>query len=163
LTLLNEAGFDEDKIGLVMPGRHYKESAGNKNGSSLGKKTGMAAAAGVSLGGLAGFLAGGVSIPVPGAESLVASGVLVSVLGGAAAGATYGALAGILLGLEDLDEPEVDTFNSGLVDEGRILLVVEAKGERALEARRIIRQASESVSTSAEASDEKLTGQDRGR
>jgi hypothetical protein len=59
LVSLNEAGSNEDNIGVVSPGRYCEEWANDKAGYSLGKKIGLGAAAGLSLGSLAGFLAGG--------------------------------------------------------------------------------------------------------
>ena len=142
VAALHNAGFSTDEIGVLLRGEHpseeqkqvYEEVA---NEALAG--AGVGAMAGTAVGGLLGLLAGAVSIGVPGIGPILAGGMVAATLGGAAAGAVYGTLLGVVIKLGLTDE-NADFYTDTLTNDG-VIVVVEAKGERAAHAWRIMYQA----------------------
>jgi hypothetical protein len=113
--------------------------SGGKSGKDVAENIGAGAVAGTAVGGLLGLLASGVSLAVPIIGPILAAGTLVSMLSGAAAGAVYGGVIGALLG-PAASEEDARFYLDGL-EQGRIVVSVQAEGERAGQAWELLRQA----------------------
>lgn len=133
---LQAAGFSDEQIGVLSRGYLVRERLADQTGDEALSGAGAGALTGSAIGGLLGLLAGGISLTVPVAGPLLAGGILTTFLGGAAAGAVYGGLAGVLIGLGiSRDEAE---FYAANVEKGGIMIFVEAEGEKAAKAWRIM-------------------------
>src|SRR5688500_1959327 len=134
ICALKAAGFSDQEIGVVMRdlggGRDLVEQ-GVDGGAADGAATG--AATGGVVGGLLGLLG---SLLLPGVGPIVAGGVLGSTLVGAGAGAATGGVIGGLVGM-GVPADDARHFDRGF-REGGILLSVNAEGERADTAARLM-------------------------
>jgi hypothetical protein len=135
VTHLQEAGFSKDKIGLLM--RHDLAQPEEADEALLG--AGMGALAGTAVGGLFGLLIGATSISIPVLGPILASGLVTATLGGAATGAVYGTLLGLVIKLGLMGE-DAQFYTDILANDG-VIVLVEARGERAAEAWRIMHEA----------------------
>lgn len=134
IRALVAAGFTDQEIGVVMRDlggceRPADETA--EGGAADGAATG--AATGGVVGGLLGLLG---SLLLPGVGPIVAGGVLGSALVGAGAGAATGGVIGGLVGM-GVPPDDARHFDRGF-REGGILLSVNAEGERADTAARLM-------------------------
>jgi len=121
---LRQAGFDEDRIGVV--GRHDDKSEGG--GVESGSKAGTGAAAGVATGaGVAALWSLGISFGVlPVVGPILAAGPIAAALISAAAGAAAGGLGGALVGM-GVPEDEAKYYE-GEFQAGRTVVTVRADG-----------------------------------
>ena len=139
---LRQAGYSDDRIGVVGPDRDHPNGhaahSGLPNdpthtrweeGSGIGAAAGGAAGLGLGL-----AVAAGLMGPV---GPVVAGGALVALLASAGAGATVGTVVGGLVGL---GIPEVEAgWYAGEVDQGRVVVTVregDGTGGRAADALR---------------------------
>ncbi|MNI54923.1 hypothetical protein D3C73_1098450 [compost metagenome] len=81
------------------------------------------------LGGVTGLLAGIGALAIPGIGPIIAAGPIAAALTGAVVGAGTGGLVGGLIGL-GIPEDEAASYDN-YVDEGRILVMVDADDARA--------------------------------
>ncbi len=135
VTDLQEAGFNPDKIGVLM--RRDLVQPAEADEALMG--AGMGALAGTAVGGLFGLLVGATAITVPIFGPILASGLVATTLGGAATGAVYGTLLGLVIKLGLMGE-DAQFYTDTLANDG-VIVLVEARGERAAEAWRIMHQA----------------------
>lgn len=140
---LQEAGFAKDEIGVLMRGELKR---GREADEALAG-AGYGALAGTAVGGLFGLLVGATSISVPVLGPILASGLIATTLGGAATGAVYGTLLGLVIKLGLLGE-DAHFYTDTLASNG-VILVVEARGERAARAWRLMREAKATRTQSA--------------
>jgi hypothetical protein len=133
-----DAGFAEEKIGVMARGYLFKEHLGvNAHSDEVLEKAGLGVAVGTAAGGLLGFLATGISLVIPVLGPILAAGSLVPIITGATAGAVYGGLLGAFLGM---DVPEAEAkFYVDKLESGSIMVVVNADDEQAAEAWSIMR------------------------
>jgi uncharacterized protein (TIGR02271 family) len=131
---LKDAGFSGRQVGVLMQDRLQERTLAKATGT----KAGEGAAAGAVLGGIVGLLAGVGALAIPGVGPFVAGGALASTLAGAGVGAAAGGLVGALVGA-GIPEDEARYYERGL-REGGVLVTVYA-GDRAVEARQILRAA----------------------
>ncbi len=132
---LQTAGFSNDKIGALM--RHDLAQLEAADEALMG--AGMGALAGTAVGGLFGLLIGATAITVPIFGPILASGLVATTLGGAATGAVYGTLLGLVVKLGLMGE-DAQFYTDALANDG-VIIFVEAHGERAAEAWRIMHEA----------------------
>lgn len=132
---LQEAGFSGDKIGALL--RHDLAQPEAADEALMG--AGLGALAGTAVGGLFGLLVGATSIAVPILGPILASGLVATTLGSAATGAVYGTLLGLAIKLGLMGE-DAQFYTDTLANDG-VIVLVEAHGERAAEAWRIMHQA----------------------
>ncbi|MBK8902987.1 MAG: hypothetical protein IPM53_17485 [Anaerolineaceae bacterium] len=135
VAALHDAGFTDDEIGVLMRGELKRASEADEALTGAG----YGALAGTAVGGLFGLLVGAASISVPVVGPILASGLITSTLGGAAAGAVYGTLLGLVIKLGLLGE-DAQFYTETLANNG-VILVVQARGERAARAWRLMREA----------------------
>ena len=152
---LQSAGFSDEQIGVISRGYLVRERLASQTGDEALSGAGAGALTGSAIGGLLGLLAGGVSITVPVAGPLLAGGILTTFLGGAAAGAVYGGLAGILIGL-GISREEAE-FYAANIEQGGVMIFVEAEGEDAAKAWRLMRSAKAQFAPGTAASTHRLT------
>ncbi len=146
VAALHDAGFTNDEIGVLLRGEQpideqkqaHEETAEEAANEAL-TGAGVGALAGTAVGGLFGLLAGAVSIVVPGMGPVLAGGIVAATLGGAAAGAVYGTLLGVVIKLGLTDE-NADFYTETLTNDG-VIVLVEAKGQRAAKAWRMMYEA----------------------
>lgn len=138
---LRSAGFRDDQIGVVGPGRGDDDAGGGRfglandpTGTRWEEGTGIGAAVGAAGGlGLGALVAAGLMTPVGPA---VAGGALVALLASAGAGATVGTVVG---GLAGLGVPEEDARRyQAEAEAGRVLVTVHHVDGRAAEARSVL-------------------------
>jgi hypothetical protein len=132
---LQEAGFSKDNIGVLM--RNDLVQPEEADEALVG--AGMGALAGTAVGGLFGLLIGATAITVPIFGPILASGLVATTLGGAATGAVYGTLLGLVIKLGLMGE-DAQFYTDALANDG-VIVLVEAQGERAAEAWRIMHEA----------------------
>jgi hypothetical protein len=134
IRALKAGGFSDTDIGVVMRdlggGRKLVDEAVD-GGAADGAATG--AATGGVVGGLLGLLS---SLLLPGVGPIVVGGVLGSTLVGAGAGAATGGVIGGLVGM-GVPADDARHFDRGF-REGGILVSVNAEGERADTAARLM-------------------------
>jgi hypothetical protein len=135
VTNLQAAGFSSDKIGVLMRNDLVQPEAADE--ALIG--AGMGALAGTAVGGLFGLLIGATAITVPIFGPILASGLVATTLGGAATGAVYGTLLGLVIKLGLMGE-DAQFYTETLANDG-VIVLVEAHGERAAEAWRIMHEA----------------------
>lgn len=135
VTNLQAAGFRSDKIGVLMRNDLVQPEAADE--ALMG--AGMGALAGTAVGGLFGLLIGATAITVPIFGPILASGLVATTLGGAATGAVYGTLLGLVIKLGLMGE-DAQFYTDTLANDG-VIVLVEAHGERAAEAWRIMHEA----------------------
>ena len=141
---LREAGFRDDDIGVAMRDRTETVRTELEDKSSPAEGAAKGALSGGLVGGALGLLG---SLLIPGVGPIVAGGVLATTLTGAGIGAATGGLIGALVGM-GVSKEEAEHFDRGF-REGGILITVRA-GERAMEARAILRDANADLGPSWE-------------
>lgn len=135
VAALHDAGFTKDEIGVLMRGELKRASEADEALTGAG----YGALAGTAVGGLFGLLLGAASISVPVLGPILAGGIIATTLGGAATGAVYGTLLGLVIKLGLLGE-DAQFYTETLAQNG-VILVVEARGERAARAWRLMHEA----------------------
>jgi uncharacterized membrane protein len=137
ISALQEAGFTLDDISILMRDDPAAREANAELATDVNAPAATGAVVGGVLGGAAGWLAALGAVAIPGIGPFVGAGVLASALVGAALGIGAGAIAGALV---DLGVPDDEAhWYEQEAQRGRILVAVRA-GERADEARRVLRQ-----------------------
>lgn len=136
---LNKEGFTKEEIGVLMRGYLVQEQAQREAADEALTGAGYGALAGTAAGGLFGLLVGAASISVPVVGPILAGGIVATTLGGAATGAVYGTLLGLVVKLGLADE-DVQFYTDAVANDG-IVVLVEARGERAAKAWRILHEA----------------------
>jgi hypothetical protein len=141
IRALREAGFGDDRIGLVS---QYRTAAAGgsdtglspdptgtrwEEGAGIGAATGAVAGTGLGLAVMAGV--------VPGIGPALAGGALLALVASAGAGAAAGTVVGALVGL-GIPEDEAKYYE-GEVTAGRCVVTVRA-GDRAAEAVEVLRR-----------------------
>jgi hypothetical protein len=137
VAALSEAGFSEDEIGILLRGYLVQEQMRQADEALTG--AGYGAAAGTAVGGLLGLALGAASVSVPLVGPILAGGIVAATLGGAATGAVYGTLLGLVFKLGLADE-DARFYTETLANNG-VVVVVEAHGERAATAWRVMHEA----------------------
>jgi len=126
----NDAGYANDRIGVVMQDRDEARELADDTGASVAGGAATGAVAGGVLGGIAGLLVGIGALAIPGIGPVVAGGALASAFGigggtavaGAGIGAGVGGVIGALTGL-GFSHDEAEYYDRG-VREGRPLVTV---------------------------------------
>ena len=146
LSGLHDSGYGADEVSvLAKDPRRLKEVDSQFVEGNFMEDAGKV---GGIFGGVIGAAMGLFALVIPGVGPIVASGAILSVLGGTAIGAAAGGLIGGLAGL-GVPQTEAEIFVNSL-KEDKILLVVTAGSERILEAKQIIaRQEPEEVTERA--------------
>ncbi|WP_151733090.1 YsnF/AvaK domain-containing protein [Paenibacillus tengchongensis] len=126
---LKARGFQTEDISVIARNKDDVESISNETGTKAPEGIASGAATGGVLGGVTGLLAGIGALAIPGIGPIIAAGPIAATLAGAAVGAGTGGLVGGLIGL-GIPEDEAETYDS-YVDEGRILVMVDADDSEA--------------------------------
>lgn len=126
---LKSRGFLTEDISVIARNRRDAEAISEQTGSKAPEGAASGAATGGVLGGVTGLLAGIGALAIPGIGPIIAAGPIAATLAGAAAGAGTGGLVGGLIGL-GIPENEAESYDN-YVDEGRILVMVDADNARA--------------------------------
>lgn len=128
ITDLKQAGFDTNRIGLLMKNRaETKEAA-----SGAGVHTAGGAVTGGLIGGAVGaILAATGTFVIPGIGPFISAGILATAIVGGAVGAIAGALVGMGIPREEAEYYETR------VREGHVLVTIDTQG-REIEAREIL-------------------------
>jgi uncharacterized protein YcfJ len=149
---LQEAGFANDDISVLMPDRTGTRDFAHEHGTKAPEGAVTGASAGGVVGGAVGWLAGIGSLAIPGLGPFIAAGPILAALSGAAVGAAVGGVTGALIGL-GVPEYEAKQYE-GKLKEGNILVsvhVADAYGTK--RAKEIFEQHhGESISTTTDAS-----------
>ena len=145
---LKDAGFPDDRIGVVMRDPERQQQLSEDMGTKAGEGAAAGAVSGGVVGGVLGLLAGVGALVIPGIGPIIAGGALASTLTGAGIGAAAGGLLGALAGM-GIPEEEARYYERG-VREGGILVTVAAAG-RASDARRILTNAGADLAPAGEA------------
>lgn len=145
---LKDAGFSDDRIGVIMQDRDRQQQLSEETGTKAGEGAATGAISGGVVGGVLGLLAGVGALAIPGIGPIIAGGALASTLAGAGIGAAAGGLLGALVGM-GIPEEEAQYYERG-VKEGGILVTVEA-ANRTAEARRILTDAGADLAPSGQA------------
>jgi hypothetical protein len=133
---LKDSGFEESQIGVLMQDRERQQELADTTGTNVSGAATAGAIGGGVTGGVLGLLAGVGALAIPGIGPIVAGGALASTLAGAGIGAAAGGLLGALVGM-GVPEEDARYFEEG-IRSGGILVTVHA-GDRAQEARQILR------------------------
>ncbi|GER88393.1 hypothetical protein KDW_25550 [Dictyobacter vulcani] len=133
MSQLHKAGFTDEQIGFVTRDPQQSQTSDVENTSSAGS----AAAGAVSGGVIGGIIGAATSLLIPGIGPILATGILVTTIGGVALGALAGGLAGSLMHL-GVPEHEARYYEDQL-NTGRSIITVNAPG-RYNEAVNILRQ-----------------------
>lgn len=132
---LRDLGFRPDGVGMIqredeeVPGGEEARkgaAGGAMGGAAVGAGTGLLASAGVMV--------------LPGVGPILAAGTVAATLAGAGAGAVAGTALGGVLGAvhgSSSDDETAARYRTGL-DEGGVLVTVEAPAERFAEAKQIL-------------------------
>lgn len=134
---LKRQGFKAEDISIVAKDRRHISSITEETGTKSPEGVAVGATAGGVLGGVTGLLAGLGALAIPGAGPLLAAGPIAAVLTGTAVGAGTGGLMGGLIGL-GVPEKEAEEYNTR-VDEGRILVLVDAQPHQMKEIYQVFR------------------------
>lgn len=125
---LKSRGFLTEDISVIARDKREVEAINNETGTKAPEGLASGAATGGLLGGVTGLLAGIGALAIPGIGPIIAAGPIAATLAGAAVGAGTGGLVGGLIGL-GIPEDEAESYDN-YVDEGRILVMVDADSER---------------------------------
>lgn len=125
---LKRQGYAAEDISVIGKNKEKVNQINDVTGTKTEEGLVAGAATGGALGGLVGLLAGVGALAIPGIGPLVAAGPIAATLTGAAVGAGAGGLAGALIGM-GLPEEDADRYE-GLVNEGKIVVVVERRENR---------------------------------
>ncbi|WNS41194.1 general stress protein [Paenibacillus sp. MMS20-IR301] len=126
---LKARGFLTDDISVIARNRRDAEALSEETGSKAPEGMASGAATGGILGGVTGLLAGIGALAIPGIGPIIAAGPIAATLTGIAVGAGTGGLVGGLIGL-GIPADEAELYDD-YVDEGRILVMVDAEDTRA--------------------------------
>lgn len=126
---LKSQGFLTEDISVIARNKDDVEAISDETGTKAPEGMASGAATGGLLGGVTGLLAGIGALAIPGIGPIIAAGPIAATLAGAAVGAGTGGLVGGLIGL-GIPEDEAKSYDN-YVDEGRILVMVDADASRA--------------------------------
>ncbi len=126
---LKSRGFLTEDISVIARDKRDVEAISDETGTKAPEGMASGAATGGLLGGVTGLLAGIGALAIPGIGPIIAAGPIAATLAGAAVGAGTGGLVGGLIGL-GIPEDEAESYDN-YVDEGRILVMVDADDTRA--------------------------------
>ncbi|WP_074101125.1 general stress protein [Paenibacillus sp. P3E] len=134
---LKGRGFMTEDISVIARNKQDVETINNETGTKAPEGMASGAATGGVLGGVTGLLAGIGALAIPGIGPILAAGPIAATLAGAAVGAGTGGLVGGLIGL-GIPEDEAQSYDN-YVDEGRILVMVDADSARANDVYSVLR------------------------
>jgi uncharacterized membrane protein len=134
---LKDHGFLTEDISVIARNKRDVEAINDETGSKAPEGMASGAATGGILGGVTGLLAGIGALAIPGIGPIIAAGPIAATLTGVAVGAGTGGLVGGLIGL-GIPEDEAEAYDND-VDEGRILVMVDAGDTRANEVYSVFR------------------------
>jgi hypothetical protein len=138
LSSLQEIGFSNSDISILMPDKNSVRDLGHENTTKAPEGATAGASTGAVIGGALGWLAGIGSLAIPGLGPFIAAGPIMAALSGAAIGGTVGGVSGALIGL-GLPEYEAKQYENKLRD-GNILVSVHTEdGEEAKRAEQIFK------------------------
>ncbi|QSF45902.1 YsnF/AvaK domain-containing protein [Paenibacillus tianjinensis] len=126
---LKSRGFLTEDISVIARDKRDVDAISDETGTKAPEGMASGAATGGLLGGVTGLLAGIGALAIPGIGPIIAAGPIAATLAGAAVGAGTGGLVGGLIGL-GIPEDEAESYDN-YVDEGRILVMVDADSSRA--------------------------------
>ncbi|QQZ63567.1 YsnF/AvaK domain-containing protein [Paenibacillus sonchi] len=129
IEALKSRGFLTEDISVIARNKQDVETIHDETGTKAPEGMASGAATGGVLGGVTGLLAGIGALAIPGIGPILAAGPIAATLAGAAVGAGTGGLVGGLIGL-GIPEDEAESYDN-YVDEGRILVMVDADSTRA--------------------------------
>lgn len=121
---LKAQGFLTEDISVIARNKRDVEAINDETGTKVPEGMASGAATGGILGGVTGLLAGIGALAIPGIGPIIAAGPIAATLTGVAVGAGTGGLVGGLIGL-GIPEDEAASYDN-YVDEGRILVMVDA-------------------------------------
>lgn len=125
---LKSHGFLTEDISVIARNKRDVEAISDETGTKAPEGMASGAATGGILGGVTGLLAGIGALAIPGIGPIIAAGPIAATLTGVAVGAGTGGLVGGLIGL-GIPEDEAESYDN-YVDEGRILVMVDADNTR---------------------------------
>ncbi|CAH1216192.1 hypothetical protein PAECIP111892_04265 [Paenibacillus auburnensis] len=125
---LKSRGFLTEDISVIARDKRDVDAISDETGTKAPEGMASGAATGGLLGGVTGLLAGIGALAIPGIGPIIAAGPIAATLAGAAVGAGTGGLVGGLIGL-GIPEDEAESYDN-YVDEGRILVMVDADSSR---------------------------------
>ncbi|WP_054939129.1 YsnF/AvaK domain-containing protein [Paenibacillus ihuae] len=125
---LKSRGFLTEDISVIARDKRDVDAISDETGTKAPEGMASGAATGGLLGGVTGLLAGIGALAIPGIGPIIAAGPIAATLAGAAVGAGTGGLVGGLIGL-GIPEDEAKSYDN-YVDEGRILVMVDADSSR---------------------------------
>lgn len=134
---LKSHGFLTEDISVIARNKRDVEAISDETGTKAPEGMASGAATGGILGGVTGLLAGIGALAIPGIGPIIAAGPIAATLTGVAVGAGTGGLVGGLIGL-GIPEDEAESYDN-YVDEGRILVMVDADNKRASDVYSIFR------------------------
>ncbi|NQX47352.1 general stress protein [Paenibacillus tritici] len=134
---LKAHGFLTEDISVIARNRRDAEAINEETGTKAPEGLASGAATGGILGGVTGLLAGIGALAIPGIGPIIAAGPIAATLTGVAVGAGTGGLVGGLIGL-GIPEDEAASYDND-VDEGRILVMVDADNKRESEVYSVFR------------------------
>ncbi|WP_445669634.1 YsnF/AvaK domain-containing protein [Paenibacillus sp. FSL R10-2736] len=134
---LKSHGFLTEDISVIARNKRDVEAISDETGTKAPEGMASGAATGGILGGVTGLLAGIGALAIPGIGPIIAAGPIAATLTGVAVGAGTGGLVGGLIGL-GIPEDEAESYDN-YVDEGRILVMVDADNTRASDVYSIFR------------------------
>ncbi|WP_010272803.1 general stress protein [Paenibacillus senegalensis] len=125
---LQKQGYRASDISVITKRKKEEEAIRKQTASEAEDGIATGAAAGGIVGGVTGLLAGLGALAIPGVGPIIAAGPIAAALSGAVIGAGTGGLVGglIALGIAKSDAEDYSQF----VDEGNILIIVEADPDR---------------------------------
>lgn len=126
---LKSQGFLTEDISVIARNKDDVKAIREETGTKAPEGMASGAATGGLLGGVTGLLAGIGALAIPGIGPIVAAGPIAATLAGAVVGAGTGGLVGGLIGL-GFPEDEAKSYEK-YVDEGNILVMVEADSTEA--------------------------------
>ncbi|MBW4081469.1 general stress protein [Paenibacillus sp. S150] len=151
---LKTRGFLTEDISVIARNKQDARTINDETGTKAPEGIASGAATGGVLGGVTGLLAGIGALAIPGIGPILAAGPIAAALAGAAVGAGTGGLVGGLIGL-GIPEDEAQSYDN-YVDEGRILVMVDADSSRADEVYSVFR--SHNSANADRYMDERMTG-----
>ncbi|HUC93655.1 MAG TPA: general stress protein [Paenibacillus sp.] len=125
---LKRQGYRTEEISVIAKDKDELSYVADETGTKAPEGLAAGATAGGMLGGITGLLAGVGALAIPGIGPIIAAGPIAATLTGAAVGAGAGGLVGGLIGM-GIPEDEAERYR-GFVEEGRILVLVNADAER---------------------------------
>ncbi|MBT2290974.1 general stress protein [Paenibacillus albidus] len=134
---LKRHGFQTEDISVIARNKRDVTAISEETGTKAPEGLASGAATGGLLGGVTGLLAGIGALAIPGIGPIIAAGPIAATLAGAAVGAGTGGLVGGLIGL-GIPEDEAESYDRH-VDEGRILVMVDADNTNASDVHSVFR------------------------